>query len=107
MSSDDLLGQRRQGGWTDPYGLSRFREAQDARDTYQAAVSELRVGRKATHWMWFVFPQIAGSGRSSMARRYAISSLQEAKAFVKDPVLGSRLIESATILTELAGRTAQ
>ena len=89
------------------YRLHRFEEAQEAGDTYRAALSELRAGRKVSHWMWFVFPQIAGLGHSSMAQRYAISSLSEARAYLEHPVLGPRLIESARVLTELTGRSAQ
>jgi uncharacterized protein (DUF1810 family) len=91
----------------DPYRLRRFEEAQDEGGTYRAAVSELRAGRKASHWMWFVFPQIAGLGRSPISRRYAISSLDEAKAYLEHPVLGPRLLESAGVLTELTGRSAE
>ena len=64
----------------DPYRLARFVAAQDEGGTYDAAVAELRTGRKRSHWMWFVFPQIAGLGRSPMSQRYAISSLPESKA---------------------------
>lgn len=91
----------------DPYGLRRFEIAQDDGDTYETAVSELREGRKVGHWMWFVFPQIAGLGHSSMARTYAISSLAEAKAYLAHPVLGPRLIQCASIIEGLRGRTAQ
>jgi uncharacterized protein (DUF1810 family) len=90
----------------DPYRLRRFESAQN-RGTYDAAVTELRAGRKASHWMWFIFPQIAGLGHSSMSRTYAISSLSEAEAYLTHPVLGPRLIECARILTELTGRTAE
>jgi uncharacterized protein (DUF1810 family) len=69
-------------------------------------VSELRAGRKTSHWMWFVFPQIAGLGRSPAAQRYAIGSLDEAEAYLAHPVLGPRLRESARVLTELHGRSA-
>ncbi|MGZ4195790.1 MAG: DUF1810 domain-containing protein [Solirubrobacteraceae bacterium] len=91
----------------DPYGLQRFVAAQDQAGTYAAAVQELRAGRKRGHWMWFVFPQIAGLGQSSTSRRYAISSLDEARAYLAHPVLGSRLHECAGILSELEGRSAQ
>jgi uncharacterized protein (DUF1810 family) len=87
--------------------LTRFETAQDEGDTYERAVAELRAGHKTSHWMWFVFPQIAGLGQSAMSRRYAISSLAEARAYLQDPVLGSRLRESTRILTELHGRTAE
>ena len=90
----------------DPYDLERFVAAQDAGDTYASAVAELRTGRKVSHWMWFVFPQIVGLGNSDMSRRYAISSLEEARAYVAHPVLGKRLEECAQILAELPGGTA-
>jgi uncharacterized protein (DUF1810 family) len=92
---------------TDAYDLERFKTAQDDGGTYEAAVAELRAGRKTGHWMWFIFPQVAGLGQSPMSRTYAISSLPEAQAYLADPVLGSRLIESTRILTQLSGRTAQ
>ncbi len=92
---------------TDAFPLTRFQIAQDEGKTYERAVSELRAGRKTSHWMWFVFPQIAGLGQSSMSRTYAISSLAEAEAYLQHPVLGARLVECTRILTELSGRTAQ
>ena len=88
----------------DPYDLGRFERAQ--RGTYASAVEELRAGRKRSHWMWFVFPQIAGLGRSATAREFAISSLDEARAYLAHPVLGPRLRESAGILAGLGGRSA-
>jgi uncharacterized protein (DUF1810 family) len=91
----------------DPYSLGRFVSAQNAAGTYERAVAELRAGRKQSHWMWFVFPQIAGLGRSPMARRYAISSLDEARAYLRHPVLGPRLAECATILAQAPGRSAE
>jgi len=91
----------------DPYDLQRFVAAQDARQTYQRAAAELRAGRKTSHWMWFVFPQIAGLGYSPMAQAYAICSLDEARAYLAHPVLGARLTECAGILTEVTGRTAE
>jgi uncharacterized protein (DUF1810 family) len=87
-------------------GLQRFVEAQDARATYATALQELRAGRKRSHWVWFVFPQVAGLGRSPIAQRFAISSLPEAKAYLDHPVLGPRLVEAARALTGLVGRTA-
>ena len=90
----------------DPYDLQRFVAAQDAGGTYPRATAELRAGRKASHWMWFVFPQIAGLGHSPTARTYAITSLAEARAYLAHPVLGPRLIECAAILAGLPGRTA-
>jgi uncharacterized protein (DUF1810 family) len=76
-------------------------------DVYDDALGELRAGRKRTHWMWFVFPQIAGLGASATARRYAIGSLAEARAYLADPVLGPRLIECASALLAVEGRTAE
>jgi len=81
--------------------------AQDSGATYQRAADELRRGRKSSHWMWFVFPQITGLGRSPTAQLYAISSLDEARAYLAHPVLGPRLLESAEILVGLAGRSAE
>jgi uncharacterized protein (DUF1810 family) len=89
----------------DPYHLERFVAAQDAGGTYERAAAELRAGRKTGHWMWFIFPQIAGLGYSQASRMYAITSLAEARAYLAHPVLGARLIECATILTGLAGPT--
>jgi uncharacterized protein (DUF1810 family) len=91
----------------DPHRLERFVAAQDEGGTYDTAVAELRAGRKRSHWMWFVFPQIAGLGQSPMSQRYAISSLPEAEAYLAHPVLGPRLREAARTLTELSGRTAE
>lgn len=79
----------------DRYDLERFVRAQDDGGTYDRALAELRRGRKTTHWMWFVFPQLAGLGRSTMAERYAIGSLDEAAAYLAHPVLGPRLTECA------------
>jgi uncharacterized protein (DUF1810 family) len=90
----------------DPYDLERFVAAQDAGGTYRSAVDELRAGLKSGHWMWFVFPQIAGLGQSPISRRYAITSLGEAAAYLRHPVLGSRLRECAGILAALKGRSA-
>jgi uncharacterized protein (DUF1810 family) len=90
---------------TDPYDLQRFVDAQDRGGTYDGALAELRDGRKTSHWMWFVFPQIAGLGSSPMAQRYAISSLDEARAYLGHPVLGDRLRESARALTGLDTRS--
>jgi uncharacterized protein (DUF1810 family) len=91
----------------DPYDLQRFVAAQDAGGTYERAAAELRAGRKTSHWMWFIFPQIAGLGYSPMAQAYAINSLAEARAYLADPVLGGRLTECAGILTRVPGRTAE
>jgi uncharacterized protein (DUF1810 family) len=91
----------------DPYDLGRFVAAQDARHTYDDAAAELRRGHKTSHWMWFVFPQIAGLGFSPASQRYAISSLDEARAYLAHPVLGPRLIECAGIVAATQGRTAE
>jgi uncharacterized protein (DUF1810 family) len=91
---------------TDPFRLQRFVDAQDRGGTYAAALEELRAGRKRSHWMWFVFPQIAGLGRSPTAQEYAISSLDEARAYLEHPVLGPRLREAAQAVADLSGLTA-
>ena len=89
----------------DPYDLARFVEAQAG--TYDDALEEQRRGRKRSHWMWFVFPQIAGLGSSSTARRYAIATLDEARAYLQHPVLGPRLHECAEAMLGNTGATAQ
>jgi uncharacterized protein (DUF1810 family) len=86
------------------FDLERFVEAQDG--VYEQACAELRAGRKRSHWMWFVFPQIRGLGSSEMAVRYAISSLEEAKAYLEHEILGARLRECVGIVIGVAGRTA-
>ena len=88
----------------DPFNLRRFVEAQDAvMDTVRA---ELAAGRKRSHWMWFVFPQITGLGRSTMAQAYAISSLDEARAYLAHPVLGARLRECVRLVNAVRDRSA-
>jgi uncharacterized protein (DUF1810 family) len=82
----------------DPHDLQRFIEAQDRGGAYASAVEELGRGRKHSHWMWFVFPQLRGLGSSPMAVRYGIASLEEARAYLAHPVLGPRLLECAEIL---------
>ncbi|HKC28777.1 MAG TPA: DUF1810 domain-containing protein [Jatrophihabitans sp.] len=82
----------------DPFQLTRFVEAQNAGGTYDRARAELRRGLKTSHWMWFVFPQLAGLGRSSTAQHYGITSLAEARAYLAHPVLGARLRESAALV---------
>lgn len=91
----------------DAYGLERFVAAQNQAGTYAVAVEELRAGRKRSHWMWFVFPQIAGLGHSETARLYAIGTLDEARAYLAHPVLGLRLRECARIVTDTEGRSAE
>jgi uncharacterized protein (DUF1810 family) len=87
--------------------LERFVQAQDAGGTYSRAVAELRQGRKVSHWMWFVFPQIAGLGQSATSKRFAIASLAEARAYLRHPVLGPRLLECASIVAQLEDRSAE
>jgi len=82
--------------------LERFVAAQDDGGTYDAALRELRAGRKTSHWMWFVFPQLAGLGRSATAQRYALGGLAEARTYLAHPVLGARLREAAGAVAALA-----
>ncbi len=89
----------------DPYNLQRFVEAQ--RGVYAQAETELRAGRKQSHWMWYIFPQIQGLGRSSMAQKYAISSLEEAKAYLDHPILGPRLRECTLLVTAVENRSIE
>ncbi len=89
-----------------PFDLQRFRTAQDRGGTFVGALGELRAGRKQTHWIWFVFPQLAGLGHSPTSRRFAIASLAEARAYLDDPVLGPRLREAARALLAHADRPA-
>ncbi|GAA3351737.1 DUF1810 domain-containing protein [Amorphoplanes nipponensis] len=84
--------------------LARFVDAQ--RDVYPQALAELRAGGKRSHWMWFVFPQIAGLGRTATAQHYAVADLAEARAYLAHPVLGPRLTECAEALLAVRGRTA-
>jgi uncharacterized protein (DUF1810 family) len=86
------------------FDLQRFVDAQDRGGAYERALAELQQGRKRGHWIWFVFPQIAGLGTSEMSRRYAIASLEEASAYLAHPLLGRRLVECAEALLELPGR---
>jgi uncharacterized protein (DUF1810 family) len=91
----------------DAHDLQRFVDAQNGGGTYDRALAELRAGRKTSHWMWFVFPQIAGLGQSEMSRRYAIASLEEARAYLEHPVLGPRLVECAEALLPHDGKSAE
>ena len=88
----------------DPFELERFIEAQ--RPVFDTVLGELKEGRKRSHWMWFVFPQIAGLGGSAMAVRYAIGSRDEARAYLAHPILGSRLRHCIRLLNAIKGRTA-
>jgi uncharacterized protein (DUF1810 family) len=91
---------------TDPHRLSRFTDAQDD-GTYDRALAELRRGRKTSHWMWFVFPQLSGLGRSATAQAYAIEDLREARAYLEHPVLGPRLRQSAEAVLAAQGSAEQ
>ena len=88
-----------------PQDIERFVDAQAG--VYEQALGELRAGAKTGHWMWFIFPQVAGLGRSDVSRYYAIGSLDEARAYLAHPVLGSRLRESARALLGVDGRSAE
>jgi uncharacterized protein (DUF1810 family) len=87
--------------------LERFVLAQQHAGTYERAVEELRSGLKRSHWMWFVFPQLAGLGRSQTSRRYAVNTLAEARAYLDHALLGPRLLECGQILCGLERRTAE
>lgn len=88
----------------DPYNLQRFLDAQA--DIYEQALAELRAGRKTSHWIWWVFPQIAGLGVSARSQYYALKSLAEGRAFLEHPTLGARLIHAADTLLAAEGRSA-
>ncbi|MFW5976224.1 MAG: DUF1810 domain-containing protein [Alkalispirochaetaceae bacterium] len=90
---------------SDSYGLERFVEAQEG--VKEAVDRELAGGAKRSHWMWFVFPQIQGLGMSMMAQRYAINSLEEARAYLEHPVLGERLREWTRLVLNVQGKSAQ
>jgi uncharacterized protein (DUF1810 family) len=89
---------------SDSYDLGRFLAAQE-RD-YDRALTEIRSGRKRTHWMWYIFPQFAGLGASPVSQKYAIQSVSEANAYIKHPILGRRLIECAEAVLGIEGRSA-
>ena len=90
---------------SDPYDLQRFVDTQNP--VYDKVCSELRDGRKKSHWMWFVFPQIEGLGSSPLARKFAISSLAEATAYLAHPILGLRLAECTRLVNQIEGRTIE
>ncbi|MBK9170794.1 MAG: DUF1810 domain-containing protein [Bryobacterales bacterium] len=90
---------------SDPFDLERFVDAQSS--VIDGVLSELRIGCKLGHWMWFVFPQIKGLGSSWMADKYGISSRLEAEAFLTHPVLGPRLIECTELIIHVQGRSAE
>jgi uncharacterized protein (DUF1810 family) len=89
----------------DPYDLGRFLKAQS--NDYDLALDEVRGGRKRSHWMWYIFPQLQGLGSSPTARQYAIGSLEEAEAYLQHPVLGARLREIAEAALEVEGHSVQ
>ena len=89
----------------DPFNLERFVDAQAP--VYDEVCRELKAGRKQSHWMWFIFPQIAGLGQSPISVRFAIASLDEAKAYLAHPILGARLRECARLILDVEGRTAR
>ncbi|MET0457402.1 MAG: DUF1810 domain-containing protein [Mycobacterium sp.] len=91
----------------DPFHLQRFVDAQNRGGTYEAAAAELRAGRKRSHWMWFVFPQLRGLGRTAMAHQYGIGSREEAIAYLAHDVLGPRLHQCAQLVTQSGAATAE
>ena len=88
----------------DPFHLDRFVRAQEP--VYQTALAELRAGAKASHWMWYVFPQIEGLGFSPISQHFAITGLDEARAYLAHPVLGARLVECVEVVNAVHGRSA-
>jgi uncharacterized protein (DUF1810 family) len=88
----------------DPFDLARFIQGQER--AYEIALSEIRAGRKQSHWMWYIFPQFEGLGLSTMARHYAIKSTAEAKAYLAHPILGPRLVQSTQAALDVPGRSA-
>ncbi|MGA2039397.1 MAG: DUF1810 domain-containing protein [Bryobacteraceae bacterium] len=92
-------------GDKDPHNLRRFLDAQDP--VYAQVCSQLRAGRKSSHWMWFIFPQIQGLGYSATARKFAIASLEEARAYLEHPILGARLIECCLLVNQVEGRSIE
>jgi uncharacterized protein (DUF1810 family) len=88
----------------DPFHLDRFVRAQEP--VYETALAELRDGRKASHWMWYIFPQIEGLGLSAISQHYAVTCLDEARAYLAHPVLGARLVECAEVVNAVQGRSA-
>ena len=90
---------------TDAYNLHRFLDAQGR--VYDTVLSELRAGRKSSHWIWFIFPQIAGLGHSGMAQQFAIASLAEARAYLQHPTLGPRLRECTQLVLNVNGRRVE
>jgi uncharacterized protein (DUF1810 family) len=96
---------RHEARMADPFNLQRFVDAQAP--IYERARRELKAGRKESHWMWFIFPQVAGLGQSAMSVRFAIASLDEARAYLAHSILGPRLKECARLVLDVEGRTAR
>jgi uncharacterized protein (DUF1810 family) len=99
-----MSGERSMARNADPYDLNRFVLAQE--DNYQQALSELESGRKRSHWMWYIFPQLDGLGSSSLSKLYSIKSHDEARAYLEHPVLGRRLVECAEAILAVDGKSA-
>ncbi len=105
MFKDEMLINSNDSGHASvPHDLSRFLQAQEA--DFDQAVSEIKSGRKRSHWMWYIFPQFDGLAFSSTSKRYAIKSLGEARAYLEHPVLGPRLLECAEDVVSVEGRSA-
>lgn len=98
-----MAGLRKSNGGGDPYNLDRFVQAQS--NVYEQALTEIKNGRKRSHWMWYIFPQFEGLGFSATSKRYAIKSIAEAKAYLNHPVLGPRLTECANAVLGIEGRS--
>lgn len=99
-----MINTRATIGANDPFDLARFTSAQEG--IYDRVLSELRNGRKQSHWMWYIFPQIDGLGHSATAKRYAIKRMKEAREYLDHPILGARLLECTEIVLTIEGRSA-
>jgi uncharacterized protein (DUF1810 family) len=99
------MDQRNAASSHDRYDLSRFVQAQV--QDFDCALSEIKSGRKRSHWMWYIFPQLVGLGQSPMSHRYGISGLDEARAYLNHPVLGARLLECVRATLDVQGRSAR
>jgi uncharacterized protein (DUF1810 family) len=105
VAEDDMSDSTDSPGGDDAYHLGRFVEAQQG--DFEQALGEIRAGRKRTHWMWYIFPQIDGLAFSSTSKHYAIKSLDEARAYLDHPILGPRLRECAEAVVRLEGKSAR
>lgn len=99
-----MADARQRGEAGDPYDLNRFVQAHE--DNYERALSEIKSGRKRSHWMWYIFPQFDGLGFSATSQRYSIKSVAEAKAYLSHPILGPRLTECVEAVLSVEGRSA-